>query len=183
MCILILLTHTDHEKMHKQVSSALHDMHQPILYLLLKISICIKSIKSCLSVKNLIHFWKNKYLAIFLYQKEKNYFFFLSLKNLKGKKKTTQQIKHKNCCIILLNKLLQRAEKYQRIKLIQIPLTNNYRTCYELHVQSIRPEVSLWGIRVTQFNIVPVSMSLNRNIYAGMIKMMFIFHSKISRLL
>lgn len=95
MCILILLTHTDLEKMHKQVSSALHDMHQPILYLLLKISICIKSINSCLSVKNLIHFWKNKYLAIFLYQKEKNYFFFLSLKNLKGKKKknTTDKTK------------------------------------------------------------------------------------------
>lgn len=45
--------------------------------------------------KNLIHFWKNKYLAIFLYQKEKNNFFFLSLKNLKGKKKqnTTDKTK------------------------------------------------------------------------------------------
>lgn len=83
-------------EMHKQVSSALHDMHQPILYLLLKISICIKSINSCLSVKNLVHFWKNKYLAIFLYQKEKNYFFFLSFnKKFKGQKKKPQQIKQK----------------------------------------------------------------------------------------
>lgn len=122
-------------------------------------------------------------MPYFLTKKKKITFFsFHLIKNLKGKKKNTAD-KNKNCCIILLNKLLQRAEKYQRIKLIQIPLTNNYRTCYELHVQSIRPEVSLRGIRVTQFNIVPVSMSLNRNIYAGMIKMMFIFHSKISWLL
>lgn len=90
MCasILILLTHTDLEKMHKQVSSALHDMHQPILYLLLKISICIKSINSCISVKNLIHSEKiNTLIAIFLYQKEKNYFFFPFIKKFKGQKK------------------------------------------------------------------------------------------------